>query len=197
MSPAATGSKSHSAAIWERNGDGSKKLIRRVAVRPAVMVFQNRSRVAPPGATTPTPVTTVRAAGHDGSRRAVSGRRLGVDVAEFRAGRERAEVEDHLGRLVAGVAQPVPDVRRHEERLPGGQRHRLVVEVDGDRAPGDVEELLAVRVVVLGDPLAGRERGDPHEAGGAADGLRAEQHPQLAAAPPVGGDVAGATTPGG
>src|SRR3954451_21754956 len=51
--PAATGSKSASAATLDRNLLASKKVILRVAVRPAVSVSQNVSRVTPPGATTP------------------------------------------------------------------------------------------------------------------------------------------------
>ena len=58
--PAAAGSKSHSAAICERKPDGSKNVILRVAVRPAVSIAQNASRVVPPGATTPIPVRAVR-----------------------------------------------------------------------------------------------------------------------------------------
>ena len=86
-----------SAAICERKPDGSKKVICAVAVRPAVMRSQNASRVTPPGATTPTPVTTVRpqAAALTRCPRARS-RRLG---------RERAEVEDDERLLVALVAR--------------------------------------------------------------------------------------------
>ena len=58
--PRPRGSKSISAAICERKPDGSKKVIPRVAVRPAVIISQNASRVGPPGATTPMPVTAER-----------------------------------------------------------------------------------------------------------------------------------------
>ena len=60
VSPAAVGSKSHSPATWERKGDGSKKLIRRVAVRPAVIISQKFLVPLPPGAITPMPVITTR-----------------------------------------------------------------------------------------------------------------------------------------
>src|SRR3954468_3226391 len=89
-SPASSGSKSASAAIWERNPAGSKKVILRVAVLPAVMRSQNSSRVTPPGATTPTPVTTVR----------LKSRLLRVHVPERGLRRQRAEVEDDEGLLV-------------------------------------------------------------------------------------------------
>ena len=59
-SPSAAGSKSHSAAICERNGAGSKKEIRRVAVRPVEITSQNCLAPVPPGATTPIPVITTR-----------------------------------------------------------------------------------------------------------------------------------------
>src|SRR5437764_2773337 len=60
VSPAATGSKSTSAATCDRNGDGSKKLIRRVAVRPSVSRVQNSLAPTPPGAMTPIPVIATR-----------------------------------------------------------------------------------------------------------------------------------------
>jgi len=58
--PAAGGSKSTSAAICEWNRAGSNSEIRPVAVRPSVTNCQNASRVTPPGATAPIPVTTTR-----------------------------------------------------------------------------------------------------------------------------------------
>src|SRR3954447_23507297 len=91
LRPAAMGSKSASAAICERKPDGSKKVIFRVAVRPAVMFSQKASRVTPPGATTPMPVTTVL-------RKLVP--LLGVDVPEGRLGRQGPHVEDHEDLLV-------------------------------------------------------------------------------------------------
>src|SRR3954453_22272152 len=100
--PAAMGAKSASAAICERKPDGSKKVIFRVAVFPAVMLSQNSSRVTPPGATTPTPVTTVR----------LKPRLLRVPVAERRLRREWAEVEDDEGVLLALVPQAVAHVER-------------------------------------------------------------------------------------
>src|SRR4051812_43427749 len=60
LSPSHTGSKSASPAICDRYGDGSKKLIRRVAVRPAVSRSQNSLVPRPPGARTPMPVMTTR-----------------------------------------------------------------------------------------------------------------------------------------
>src|SRR3954463_2901045 len=102
-SPASIGSKSASAAICERNPSGSKKVIFRVAVLPAVMLSQNSSRVTPPGATTPTPVTTVR----------LKLWLLRVHVAERGLGREGAQVEHDEGFLVALVAKPVAHVERH------------------------------------------------------------------------------------
>src|SRR3954465_12874872 len=108
LRPAAIGSKSASAAICERKPDASKKLISRVAVLPAVMFSQKASRVTPPGATTPMPVTTVR-------RSATC--LLGVDVSEGRLGGQRPHVEDHEDLLVALVAQPVAHVDRDHHRL--------------------------------------------------------------------------------
>src|SRR2546423_8165721 len=61
-SPAFTGSKSHSAATWDRNPVGSKRVTLRGAGTPLRMRSQNASRVTPPGATTPMPVTTTRRA---------------------------------------------------------------------------------------------------------------------------------------
>ena len=117
--PASTGSKSHSAAIWERNPDGSKKVIFPVAVRPAVIVSQNASRVEPPGATTPTPVTTLRLTCDPGSgccgRRGLGRSMLGVDVPHRRPRCERAEMEDDERVLVADVPQAVLAVDRDEQ----------------------------------------------------------------------------------
>src|SRR4051812_25715758 len=123
VSPAAMGSKSASAAICDRKPEGSKKVIFRVAVLPAVMVSQNCSRLPPPGATPPTPVTTVR-------RKLPL---LRVHVPEGRLGGERAHMEDHEDLLVALVAQAVAHVHRDHHRLAGGDGVGLVVEVGGDR----------------------------------------------------------------
>src|SRR5256714_1469762 len=60
LRPSAAASKSHSAAIWERNGAGSRRVIRRVALRPSVNSSQNALVPIPPGATTPTPVPPAR-----------------------------------------------------------------------------------------------------------------------------------------
>src|SRR5215208_6208055 len=100
--PAAIGSKSASAAICERNPEGSKKLIFRVAGLPEVMRSQNSSRVTPPGATTPTPVTTVR----------LKPRLLRVHVPERGLRREGAQVEDDERLLAALVAQAMAHVDR-------------------------------------------------------------------------------------
>ena len=59
---AATGSKSTSAAIWDRNCEGSKELILRVAVLPWLSRSQNSFLPLPPGARTPIPVITTRRA---------------------------------------------------------------------------------------------------------------------------------------
>src|ERR1700689_3412017 len=91
LSPAASGSKSHSAAIWERKPEASKNVIRRVAVRPAVIASQKESRVLPPGATTPTPVTAVLL----GVPPSLISPLLRVHVPGVGAWRQRPEVEDY------------------------------------------------------------------------------------------------------
>src|SRR3954466_4056930 len=60
LRPSRRGWKSTSAATCDRKRLGSKNVIRRVAVRPAVIMSQNASRPIDPGATTPIPVTTTR-----------------------------------------------------------------------------------------------------------------------------------------
>ena len=166
--PAAAGSKSHSAAIWDRNWAGSKSVIRRVAVRPSVSSCQNSLRVRPPGATTPTPVTTARrrAAGH----RTAPVSRLGVDVAQLGPGRERPELEDEECGLAVVVLQTVPDADGDEQPCTLGQRAVLAVQPDRDPAADAEEELLGVGVPVLGDDLAGLQGERAKEAGGRADG---------------------------
>ncbi len=59
-SPCALGSKSHSAAIRDRNPVASNSVMARVAVRPAVSRSQKDSTPMPPGAVTPIPVMTTR-----------------------------------------------------------------------------------------------------------------------------------------
>jgi len=101
--------KSHSAAICERNGDGSKNEIRRMAGWPDVMSDQNASRPLPPGATTPD-------AGHDAPTHGLHLRchgthrltrlRLGVHVTEFRAWRQRSQLEDRADQCVPPRCSP-------------------------------------------------------------------------------------------
>src|SRR4051812_40569952 len=158
-SPASIGSKSASAAICDRNPSGSKKVIFRVAVLPAVMLSQNSSRVTPPGATTPTPVTTVR----------LKPRLLRVHVAERRLRREGTEVEDDERVLAALVPEAMAHVERDHHPAVRLYLVRLVVQVRRDRAAHAEDELLGVGVVVLRDPVARRDRRHAHEAGGRAD----------------------------
>src|SRR6266511_194966 len=95
-------------------------------------------------------------------------------------------MEDDERLLVPLVHQAVLDVDGDEQGVARVQLVRLAVEARGDRPADDVDELLGVRVVVLGDPVPARNRGDAHEAGRRADGLRAEQRPDVAAASRVG-----------
>src|SRR5678815_2119162 len=115
LSPARSGSKSHSAPICERKPAGSKNEIRRVAVLPSESWAQNCSRPTPPGATTPTPVITVLRTLPRRSR--VWFELLSIDVAEVGPRGEGPEVEDD-GRVdVAAVHEPMSNVGRNEEPL--------------------------------------------------------------------------------
>ena len=58
--PSAAGSKSHSAAMRERNPAGSNRVMPRVAVVPEVSRAQNAFVPLPPGAMTPMPVIAAR-----------------------------------------------------------------------------------------------------------------------------------------
>src|SRR3954453_22178655 len=181
LRPSFRPSKSTSAATWDRNRLGSKKVIRRVAVRPAVIMSQKPSRPIEPGATTPIQVTTTRRRsvltarlrGRSGPRSPAlpamrapassswqssgAGRaRLGlrVDVAEFRPRGQRTAEEDEDRRLGGVVDDAVPDADRDVHGGFGGQPTLLTVEPHDDLAALAVEELLRVRVPVLGHDLS-------------------------------------------
>ena len=76
--------------------------------------------------------------------------------------------------LVALVQQPVLDVDRDEQPVPGWDLMTLAVQLGGERAPHTVDELLGIGVVVLADAIAGAKRRNAHESGRAADRLRAQ-----------------------
>src|SRR6266705_2665454 len=136
-SPAPRGSKSHSAAICDRNPVGLNNVILPVAVRPAVMVCQNVLRLLPPGATTPIPVTAILRVNMFNSLSSVGYRNanscrdavrkrsvrnnvenlFGVDVAQFGSGSQWAQVKHDKYFLAALVHQSVFDVNRNQQGL--------------------------------------------------------------------------------
>src|SRR5436190_14745517 len=137
--------KSDSAAIFERNPEGSKKVICRVAVLPEVIRSQNCSRLVPPGATTPIPVTTVLL---------MPAPRLSIRSGEPPRGHPvpaRA-----LGREVNGVAQ-VGDGGRAKSRPARSPVRRLprARHSPGQVAPAGLLVLLGVHVPQVG---SGRQR---------------------------------------
>src|SRR3954454_24421597 len=110
---------------------------------------------------------------------------LRVDVAEFRPWGQRTAEEDEDRRLGGVVDDAVPDADRDVHGGFGGQPTLLTVEPHDDLAALAVEELLRVRVPVLGHDLSRLEgeraeeaRGGPHAGGG-------EQHADVTAPPAV------------
>ena len=87
-----------------------------------------------------------------------------VNVPELGAGRKRAEVEHDPDRDHSGIADPVPGAGRDEQGRARGQFPRLAVEVRRRVPVGDEEELLGLRMVMLGDPFSWLQEGHAGEA---------------------------------
>src|SRR4051794_40600604 len=163
--PSSRPSKSTSAATWDRNRLGSKNVMRRVAVRPAIIMSQKPSRPIEPGATTPIPVmTTRRRSAFIGGRPSPAGARCrrgrapaggpgggrgGGGAGPGRGGGGAAK-KDEAGALGRVVDDPVPPPEGDVPRRLGGQPPLLAVEPHHDLTALAVEELLRVRVPVLG-----------------------------------------------
>src|SRR6185295_16064054 len=89
---------------------------------------------------------------------------LRVNVTELGPRGEGTEVEHDPHILATLVDEPVSHVVGTEHYLPLTHLVRRAIEA-GDHGPLDhVDELLGVRMVVLADLVARRNRGDPHEA---------------------------------
>jgi hypothetical protein len=96
-------------------------------------------------------------------------------------------VENALGLFAPRVAQAVPCAWQDKQRITLGKLARLAVQVDLERAADQVNELLRVRVIVLGDVLAGPELGETEESPGRPGRPRAEQDPDGTSSPDVSG----------
>ncbi|GAA5017082.1 hypothetical protein GCM10025734_67340 [Kitasatospora paranensis] len=94
-------------------------------------------------------------------------------------------MEDHPGLVAADVAEAVADVQRDQQALVPAEPVRFAVEVDLQVARDDEDELLGVRVVVLGDPVPRLDDGQAHEAAGGPHRRRGEHGAQIAAAADV------------
>ena len=126
-----------------------------------------------------------------GHRRASAGQRLGVDVAQLRARRQRAELEDEERRRVSpSLHQPVPHPDRDEHALVRPQRPLLVRRAARDRRPATQNRNSSeygCQCSVTTSP--GSSRSVPRKPGRGADGGGRQDRADVTAAAPVGGHV--------